>query len=101
MILLKINLVTWCLIVVAMFVLTYLFFHEMIHYIHLLLIKGNLEEMCFFGFMPDGGRVGWVKGNSNYYFVGDVSLYEIFVEVIALSITSLIFFFFLKKTEVL
>jgi hypothetical protein len=74
----------------------------MIHYIHLLMIKGNLEEMCFFGFMPDSNRVGWVKGNSNYYFVGDVSLYEIFVEAIALSITSLIFFLFLsKKTEVL
>jgi hypothetical protein len=87
--------------VVALFVLTYLFFHELIHYIHLLILKGNLEEMCFVGFMPYG-KVGWVKGNSYYYFVGDTSMYELFVEAIAFSITSLIFFFFLsKKTEVI
>ena len=100
MILLKINFITWCLIVVVLFVLTYLFFHELIHYIHLLMLKGNLEEMCFVGFMPDG-KVGWVKGNSYYYFAGDTS-YELFVEAVALGIASLIFFFFLsKKTEVI
>jgi hypothetical protein len=92
----------WCLIVVALFVLTYLFFHEMIHYIHLLMLKGNLEEVCFVGFMPDGNRVGWVKGNSYYYFAGDASMYELFVEAVAFGIASLIFFFFLsKKTEVI
>jgi hypothetical protein len=86
--------------VVALFVLTYLFFHELIHYIHLLILKGNLEEVCFVGFMSDG-RVGWVKGNSYYYFAGDVSMYELFVEAVALGITSLIFFLFLsKRTEV-
>jgi hypothetical protein len=99
LILLKINLIAWCLIVVILFVLTYLFVHELIHYIHLSMLKGNLEEVCFFGFMPDG-KVGWVKGNSHYYFSGDASMYELFVEAVALGITSLIFFLFLKKTEI-
>jgi hypothetical protein len=102
LILLRINFMVWCLIVVALFVLTYLFFHELIHYIHLLILKGNLEEVCFVGFMPDGNRVGWVKGDSYYYFTGDASLYEFFVEIVAFCVTSLIFFLFLrKKTEVI
>jgi hypothetical protein len=66
------------------------------------MLKGNLEEVCFVGFMPDGNRVGWVKGNPYYYFVGDTSMYELFVEIVAFCVTSLIFFLFLrKKTEVI
>jgi hypothetical protein len=100
MIILKLSTKQWYALIIFMFLFTHLFFHELVHYVHLRTIGIIPSEVCFLGF-KNNDVVGWVRGESNIP-IQSTWMYESVVDLIAFSITAIIFFIFLStRTEVL